>query len=487
MISFGVFYRAAMACLIGETVVLPCGAVLPNRLAKSALTEGLSDARNRATEDHVRLYRAWSNGGTGLLVTGNIQVDRRYPERPGNVAIDGPQDEAQLAMLRKYAEAGKSGGSAIWVQLGHAGRQCDPLVNTSAVGPSATSWKHPIGVTMTPRMLTVEEVRDVCQRFVHAAKVCEEVGFDGVQLHCAHGYLLSSFLNPLANKRDDEYGGSLDNRARLILDTCRAVRAAVRPSFAVAVKINSADFQKGGFSPEECATVARWLDDAGIDLIELSGGNYENGAMVVGNSAVESFTGEKNRSTRVREAYFLEFVPQIRAQVKKAKVMVTGGMRSRTVMEDALKSGACDVIGIGRPLCGDTSCSKQLLDRSIDALPALESTLNLPFFLRPLNMTSFGPKITMGLQQMWYYWQERNIGTGRDVDASKSILSATIETLKIEHRQAAALEGLDCVGQALNAPPKTSPSPLSMLTKVVFVLVVAFAVNRARGRPQLKA
>merc|ERR1719329_1472183 len=351
--------------------------------------------------------------------------------------------------------------------------------------PQRHKLKHPVGMQMTPRMLTLEEVRNVRQRFVDAAKVCEEVGFDGVQLHCAHGYLLSSFLNPLANRREDEYGGSLENRARLILDTCRAVRAAVRPSFAVAVKINSADFQKGGFSPEECATVAKWLDDAGIDLIELSGGNYENGAMIVGNSAVESFTGEKNRSTRVREAYFLEFVPQIRAQVKRAKVMVTGGMRSRSVMEAALASGTCDLIGIGRPLCGETDCSKRLLDRSIDALPAYESTLRLPLFLRPLNMTPLGPKITMGLQQMWYYWQERSIGAGHAVDKSKGLLSATIETLKIEHRQAAALEDLDCVGQALNAPPPASPSPLSMLSKVMLVLVVAFAVSRARGR-QLK-
>lgn len=472
-----------MAGSIREMLELPCGAVLPNRLAKSAMTEGIADSRNRATEDHARLYRAWSMGGTGLLITGNIMVDRRYPERPGNVAIDGVQDESQLTMLRKYAEAGKAGGSAIWVQLGHAGRQCDPLVNTSPVGPSATSWKHPAGFTVNPRMLSLDDVQDVTKRFVAAAKVCEAVGFDGVQLHCAHGYLFSSFLNPLANKREDEYGGSLENRARLILDTCRAVRAAVRPSFAVAVKINSADFQKGGFSPEECSTVARWLDEVGIDLIELSGGNYENGAMIIGNNAVEKFTGEKNRSTRVREAYFLEFVPQIRSQIKKAKVMVTGGMRSRSVMEDALKSGACDVIGIGRPLCGETDCSKKLLDHSIDALPAFESTLRLPLFLRPFNITALGPKLTMALQQMWYYWQERSIGAGHAVNKSKGIISAAIETLKIDHRQAATLEGLDCVGQALNAPPR---SPLLGLSKVMFVLVVVFVVSRVRGRPQLK-
>lgn len=467
-----------MACVIAEPLRLPCGATLPNRLAKSAMTEGLSDSRGRATPEIANLYRQWSHGGTGLLITGNIQVDRRYPERPGNVAIDGPQEERELDALRKYAEAAKSGGSACWVQLGHAGRQCDPLVNTSAVGPSAVPWNHPTLGLITPTALTLEEVEDVRRRFVDAAKVCEQVGFDGVQLHCAHGYLLSSFLNPLANTRDDQYGGSLENRARLMLDTCRAVREAVKPQFAVAVKINSADFQKGGFTPEECAIVAKWLDNVGVDLIEISGGNYENAAMILGEraGAISKFLGASNQSTIKREAYFLQFVPKIRAEVKSAKLMVTGGIRSRVVMEDALNSGNCDVIGIARPLCGEPDCSRKLLEKTISALPSYEETLKMPLLFRPLNLTSLGPKLTFVFQQMWCYYQERLMGAGLSTDRSKNLVAALVSTLRTESQQASNLEGLTCVGQVLNRKPvNTGKKSLA----VIMVLVAVLFLKRA--------
>lgn len=246
---------------LAKNLTLPCGLILPNRLAKAAMTEGLSDAYGRPTQKLCRLYEKWSEGGAGLLVSGNVQVDRRYIERPGNVCIDGPQSDEQIEMLKALARAGQSHGSKIFIQLSHAGRQSNGMINLNPVGPGNIRLNLPKSVFGTPRALLLNEIAEVKQQFVDAAKVCKECGFDGVQIHSAHGYLLSSFLNPLANNRDelfgaeDPYGGSLINRARLLLEIVREVRHAVGPSFAISVKLNSADFQEGGFAAEEAVQV----------------------------------------------------------------------------------------------------------------------------------------------------------------------------------------------------------------------------------------
>ena len=219
--------------------------------------------------------------------------------------------------------------------------------------------------------MTGDEIIDVIARFAHAAKVSREVGFTGVQIHSAHGYLLSEFLSPRVNQRTDEWGGSLENRARLLLETIKAVRAATGPDFAIAVKLNSADFQKGGFTNEECLKVVEWLNTAGIDLLEISGGNYEQPKMA-GLDGLEPASDEKVRaSTRAREAYFIDYAAAI-AKVAKMPLMVTGGFRSRAGMEEALAAGAAQVIGIGRPLCGDPLAVKRLLNGETQALPAYE-------------------------------------------------------------------------------------------------------------------
>jgi len=444
---------------------LPCGQVLPNRLSKSALTEGLADEFNRATEEHCRLYRAWSEGGTGLLITGNIQVDRRYLERPGNVAIDGEQDAEALRRLCAYAQAAHAKpGSKCWVQLGHAGRQCDPLVNTTGVGPSSEPWKHPAMGKVTPKALTLEEVYDVKRRFVHAARICKDCGFSGVQLHSAHGYLFSSFLNPRANSRNDQYGGSLENRARLLLETVAAVREVVGKDFPLGVKINSADFQQGGFTTEECVQVAMWLESAGIDLIELSGGNYENPALLVGGDVFDTM----NRSTVLREAYFMEFAREVRRAMKVTPIMVTGGVRSKATMNLALANQDCDLLGIGRPLCGMPDASAKLLNDEISELPRWEVALKLPLPLLPLMFTPLGPKLRMGAQQMWYYQQERNLGSGRPVDLSLGLFTALVKVLRADSQQAAKLQGMQCVGLQTNAPSKAS-------VKLLFLACIALA------------
>lgn len=232
---------------------------------------------------HRNMGLAWSHSGCGLLLTGNFQVDRRYLERPGNVCIDGEQGEEALEALRKYAKAATMNPDThCWVQLSHGGRQSNYMIAKKCPAPSAIPSK-PFGIPLPEAFeMTVKEIKATVSKYAHAAKVSKEVGFTGVQLHAAHGYLLSSFLNPLANQRKDNYGGSLENRARFLLETIEAVRNAVGAAFPVAVKINSSDFQKGGFTHEEAVTVAGWLDDAGLDLLEISGGNYENAAIING-------------------------------------------------------------------------------------------------------------------------------------------------------------------------------------------------------------
>jgi 2,4-dienoyl-CoA reductase-like NADH-dependent reductase (Old Yellow Enzyme family) len=254
---------------------LPCGATLPNRLCKAAMTEGLADPQQRATERHVRLYRAWSEGGVGLSITGNVMIDRQVIERPGNVAIDvthPPSVDAQARQrLRNWAHAGTAAGNHLWMQISHAGRQSARYATRQPLGPSAVQLNM-LGTYARPRALREDEILDFIARFAQVAAIARECGFTGVQVHGAHGYLISSFLSPVTNRRTDAWGGALDNRARLLLETVRAVRRAVGSDFPLAVKLNSDDFRQGGFSHEDCLAVVALLNAEGIDLLEISGG-----------------------------------------------------------------------------------------------------------------------------------------------------------------------------------------------------------------------
>ena len=222
-----------MAGILEKHLTLPNGVTLRNRIAKAAMTEGLADEQNRATDRHAVLYRRWAEGGAGMLLTGNVMIDQRYLERPGNVVIDGPQSDEQMARLRQWSSAAREGGADIWMQLSHAGRQSPKIVATEPVAPSAVELGLPGGTFAKPRALNTNEIEAVIQKFVYSASIAKQAGFTGVQIHAAHGYLLSEFLNPLVNQRDDEWGGSLANRARLLLRVVIEVRAQVGSGFPV--------------------------------------------------------------------------------------------------------------------------------------------------------------------------------------------------------------------------------------------------------------
>src|SRR6478735_388962 len=341
---------------LSEPLTLPCGQVLPNRIMKAALSEALGDRKNAPDGRLERLYSSWSQGGYGLVITGNVMVDRRQLGEPGNVVIE---DDRDLDALSRWAKATKDGGVPIWVQLNHPGRQSNPLaLGHTPVAPSAVALTLP--GSPTPRALTAAEIEDIINRFATAAVVCESAGFDGVQIHGAHGYLVAQFLSPLSNQRDDEWGGDSERRMRFVLEVVRRIRARVSPGFAVGIKLNSADFQRGGFTEDESRSVVAALAHEGIDMIEVSGGSYEQPAMM----------GKAADSTRAREAYFLEYARTVRSLAGDIPLAVTGGFRSRSAMHDAVHADECDVIGLGRPTATTTDAADVILARRAETLPS---------------------------------------------------------------------------------------------------------------------
>ena len=350
-----------------DPLELPCGVRLPNRIAKAALSEALGDADNSPDERIVTLYRRWAQGGYGLLVTGNIMVDRDHLGEPGNIVIE---DDRALARLTEWTKAAHDGGAAIFAQLNHPGRQSNLLaVGHKPVAPSPVPLAMPGAAT--PRELTPTEIEDIIDRFATAAAVCEEAGFDGVELHAAHGYLVTQFLSPLTNLRTDEWGGTAERRMRFLIEVVRRVRQRVSPGFAVAVKLNSADFQRGGFTEEDSRAVVAALAGEAVDVIEVSGGNYESPAM--GGSAAPA--------TRAREAYFLDYARSVRHEAGAVPIAVTGGFRNRTAMDDALMAGDCDLVGIARPTVTATDAAASILDGRTETLSTHEIQAGMRRFL----------------------------------------------------------------------------------------------------------
>ncbi len=324
---------------------LPNGAILPNRIAKAAMEENLADIGQVPSDKLVRLYKAWADGGTGMIITGNVMVAPNALTGPGAVVLQAGTFETAGVKQRfeTWAKAAKSGGGHLVMQISHPGRQVFAGQEQWPVSASATKVNIPGFEKMfdTAHALSGDEVKKIITRFATTAKQAEACGFDGVQIHGAHGYLVSQFLSPLTNFRDDGWGGSLKNRARFLLEIARAIRANVSPGFSVMVKLNSADFQKGGYDVDDAKQVVKWLNAEKIDMVELSGGSYESPAM-------QGTTQDKS-STLVREMYFIEFAKDI-AKLAKMPLMVTGGVTKLATANMALGTGSVDVIGIARAL-----------------------------------------------------------------------------------------------------------------------------------------
>jgi len=385
-----------------STFTLPNGSVLINRIAKSALSENMGTKKHAPSKSLIHAYKVWAQGNPGLLMTGNIMIDYKAIGEPRNVVVE---DDRDMALLKQWAATVKGTGVHLWPQINHPGRQAFSKINKEVVAPSAVpvQVKGLKGMFRTPRALTEGEIIDIIKRYGNTAKILKDAGFTGVQIHGAHGYLVSQFLSPLSNTRTDKWGGSLENRARFAIEVYRNIRQIVGKDFPIGIKINSADFQRGGFTEEESLEVLRLLDNEGIDLLEISGGSYEAPAMM----------GQaKKQSTIDREVYFMDYISKAR-KITSKPLMLTGGFRTVELMENALSDNQLDIIGLGRPFCINPHVADDIFNKGIKKLETPS----------PLTGIKAIDKVG-GLDVIWYELQIKRIGDGKQPDPNLSGLKA---------------------------------------------------------------
>ncbi|KAJ4194434.1 hypothetical protein NW759_016529 [Fusarium solani] len=344
------------------------GRTAPNRFLKAAMTERMAtwdprdlSKRGCPTSELVNVYKRWGEGGMGHVITGNIMIDCVSLEAPGNMIItpDHPFEGERFEIFKELATQAKKDGSLITAQVNHPGRQVAAQMNPNPVSASDVHLELAVGgfSFAKPHAASQEEIDDIVHRFAYVAEYLYKAGFDGIELHAAHGYLLAQFLAKTTNKRTDKYGGSLENRARIILEITQAIRERVPTStgFIVGIKLNSVEFQEGGFSPEEAKEVCKMLEGAHFDFVELSGGTYQS----LGFS-------HRRESTRQRESFFLDFAEMITPALTKTKVYVTGGFRTVEGMVNALKS--VDGVGLGRPASQEFRLGNDMLNGEISGV-----------------------------------------------------------------------------------------------------------------------
>lgn len=325
-----VLHEPSHSSPLNQTLTLPCGSKLKNRIAKSAMSDSLGDGAGNPTDDQINLYERWAKGGLGLSIIGEVQATPKYAEKPGNLIVGDDSDHDQLKQL---ARAGATDGAQLWLQLGHAGAMADASISTPK-GPSALDLPG-----LTCGALSLEEITALPAEFARTARIAKELGFGGTEIHAAHGFLLSQFLSPLFNRREDAYGGALQNRMRLLLEIINAIRDAVGPNFPIGVKLNATDQIEGGFAEDEALEVIAAVDQTAIDLTDISGGTY--------------FPGAKSSSDRAASGpYFLDFAGQARSKTS-IPLMVTGGFKTLAQAESAVANGKADIIGMARALVVD--------------------------------------------------------------------------------------------------------------------------------------
>jgi 2,4-dienoyl-CoA reductase-like NADH-dependent reductase (Old Yellow Enzyme family) len=424
--------------ILRQRLALPAES-LPNRLAKAAMTEGLADPLGRPTEGLNRLYASWARGGLGLLISGNVMVDGAHLERPGNVVLERAPDAETMTRLKAWTGAARAQGAGFWMQVSHAGRQTRIGINPSPKAPSAAPLALPGKQFGVPTPLEEAEIETLIERYAAAGAYAREAGFTGVQIHAAHGYLISQFLSPRANKRKDAWGGSLENRARFLLEIVKRTRARVGQDFTLSVKLNSSDFQRGGFMFKESAEVAVQLAAAGVDVLELSGGTYERPRMA----------GVKKKPERAsavaRESYFLDFAKLMRARVS-IPLMVTGGFRSAAAMAHAVAEDGVALIGVGRPLCVDPIAAAKLFAGAAFLERWEDKVMLGPGWLGPASPFLMVRSVNALASTYWCYQQLRLLAAGEPTDPKLSAREALRRESAAQAEQLAAIAAARVAG-----------------------------------------
>lgn len=391
--------------LLFTPITLPNGTTIKNRFFKSAMSEGMGTRDFQPKKNIATLYKRWAEGGTGLIITGNIMVDPKGTAEPGNIVFD---KNSNMEILKDWAKQGQQHGVKVMVQLNHPGKQVPKTIAKETVAPSTIPLGNGLNkLFSTPRALTTSEVEELVQKFVTSAKVAKEAGFSGVQIHAAHGYLISQFLSPHDNRRTDKYGGSLENRMRFLKEIYLGMREELRKDFTIGIKINSTDFKEDGLTEEDSLKTIIELANLGLDFVEISGGTYERPAMM----------GATSKSTN--QVFFAEYSKKLKQKIE-IPVVVTGGIRSINAMNTLLNDNTTDFIGIARPLTIDPNIPNKIKQGTY----TIVETTRVSTGVKKLDKI-FGSLLGI----VYYQVLMQNIAKGKEPKATKNAWPSLIQAV----------------------------------------------------------
>lgn len=391
--------------LLFTPITLPNETTIKNRFFKSAMSEGMGTRDFQPKKNIATLYKRWAEGGTGLIITGNIMVDPKGTAEPGNIVFD---KNSNMEILKDWAKQGQQHGAKVMVQLNHPGKQVPKTIAKETVAPSTIPLGNGLNkLFSTPRALTTSEVEELVQKFVTSAKVAKEAGFSGVQIHAAHGYLISQFLSPHDNSRTDKYGGSLENRMRFLKEIYLGMREELGKDFTIGIKINSTDFKEDGLTEEDSLKTIIELANLGLDFVEISGGTYERPAMM----------GATSKSTN--QVFFAEYSKKLKQKIE-IPVVVTGGIRSINAMNTLLNDNTTDFIGIARPLTIDPNIPNKIKQGTYTIL----ETTRVSTGVKKLDKI-FGSLLGI----VYYQVLMQNIAKGKEPKATKNAWPSLIQAV----------------------------------------------------------
>ena len=391
--------------LLFTPITLPNGTTIKNRFFKSAMSEGMGTRDFQPKKNIATLYKRWAEGGTGLIITGNIMVDPKGTAEPGNIVFD---KNSNMEILKNWANQGQQHGAKVMVQLNHPGKQAPKTIAKETVAPSAVPLGNGLNkLFSTPRALTTSEVEELVQKFVTSAKIAKEAGFSGVQIHAAHGYLISQFLSPHDNRRTDKYGGSLENRMRFLKEIYLGMREELGKDFTIGIKINSTDFKEDGLTEEDSLKTIIELANLGLDFVEISGGTYERPAMM----------GATSKSTN--QVFFAEYSKKLKQKIE-IPVVVTGGIRSINAMNTLLNDNTTDFIGIARPLTIDPNIPNKIKQGTY----TIVETTRVSTGVKKLDKI-FGSLLGI----VYYQVLMQNIAKGKEPKATKNAWPSLIQAV----------------------------------------------------------
>ena len=391
--------------LLFTPITLPNGTTIKNRFFKSAMSEGMGTRDFQPKKNIATLYKRWAEGGTGLIITGNIMVDPKGTAEPGNIVFD---KNSNMEILKDWAKQGQQHGAKVMVQLNHPGKQVPKTIAKETVVPSTIPLGNGLNkLFSTPRALTTSEVEELVKKFVTSAKVAKEAGFSGVQIHAAHGYLISQFLSPHDNRRTDKYGGSLENRMRFLKEIYLGMREELGKDFTIGIKINSTDFKEDGLTEEDSLKTIIELANLGLDFVEISGGTYERPAMM----------GATSKSTN--QVFFAEYSKKLKQKIE-IPVVVTGGIRSINAMNTLLNDNTTDFIGIARPLTIDPNIPNKIKQGTY----TIVETTRVSTGVKKLDKI-FGSLLGI----VYYQVLMQNIAKGKEPKATKNAWPSLIQAV----------------------------------------------------------